>query len=117
MSKYGNFQTPGGTPHASEAGSSPLIIENAHPELGQLISTLQELASEYPTSDGDELCCNFNELMYPKEFKEAVGKSRRSGVVKPLLVQLQIRFEKSLTFVKVYTRFVSHLICTAHGQS
>ena len=77
-------------------------MANAHSEIGQLISTLQELAIEYPTNDGDTLCCNYNELMFPDKFKDAVGTSRRSTLVQSVLDLLAIRFDGGKNNATIY---------------
>ena len=68
-----SMKTPGGATPGSESISMKSTFVKEHPQIGILILTLQELALEFPDADGNKLCCNYNGLMFPKDFMTAVG--------------------------------------------
>ena len=89
------MKTPGRTTPESVGNVAETTTINEHPQIGTLILTLQELSTEFPDSDGDDLCCNYNELMFSKDFMAGIGKSRRANLVKTLLEFLHISFKGS----------------------
>ena len=96
------MKTSAGTTPESSSKFTKTTAVNEHPEIGKLISTLQELSTEFLDTDGDDLMCIYNELMFSKEFKAAIGHSRRTKLVKPLLEKLNIRFEGSGSNYSIY---------------
>ena len=85
------MKTPGGATPGSASISIKSTFVKGHPQIGILILTLQELALDYSDADGDNLCCNYNGLMFPKDFMAAVGLSRRVGLLKAVLEILEIQ--------------------------
>lgn len=90
-----SMKTPGRTTPESVGNVAETTTINEHPQIGTLILTLQELSTEFPDSDGDDLCCNYNELMFSKDIMAVIGKSRRANLVKTLLEFLHISFKGS----------------------
>ena len=58
----------------------------------KLISTLQELSTQIQDTYDNDLCFNYNEMMFSKEFEAVIGQSRRVGLWK-----LSWRYEEGIS--------------------
>jgi hypothetical protein len=89
-----SMKTPVGATSESGSKFTGLFPESSilkgHQQIGALISTLQGLSTEYDVTEGDVLCCDYNQLMFSKEFVAAVGKSRRVQLIRSILDTLNI---------------------------